>query len=243
MAVLNGQTEHALATPDAALCAVDQMADWLRDAGVCVGRVPAVGRIDLASDVLPTSADEGSALLRGGLAVDLPWLKAGAEGLRRESVESVYWRTGRSIVLRLYDKGVESKTCPPGAHLRLERQIRFRKNREHTVHALVNGDLRELYVGRYLRALLEVASDLHVCTVLGARRRLIALESDGAVSGRTAEQLAGFLTMRGAGLPDRTVRRRWAMLRSLGIALAPGDGDQVVPFHRYIRSAVDAWAA
>lgn len=58
----------------------------------------------------------GLEFLRALSYVDIPWLKVGTEGGKRDRLETVYHRNmrGRSVALRCYDKGVESDTCAAG---------------------------------------------------------------------------------------------------------------------------------
>ena len=108
-----------------------------------------VGRADLASELRFIDGREGHEFLRALSYVDLPWLKVGTEGGKRDRLETVYHRNvrGRSVALRCYDKGVESKTCTPGMWLRLERQRRSRKDQEGTVQDVIGRGLAEAFGG------------------------------------------------------------------------------------------------
>lgn len=87
-----------------------------------------VGRADLASELRFSDGRDGVELLRAVSYVDLPWLKVGTEGGKRDSLETVSWRTvnGRSVVMRMYDKGRETGLAAPGEWIRFERQRRRR---------------------------------------------------------------------------------------------------------------------
>jgi hypothetical protein len=63
------------------------------------------------------------------------------------------------------------------------------------------------------------------------------------VRGQQAERLIGFLTLRGAGLPDRTARRRESELRELGLAVSFGAATDAVPIRPLLAELVAAVAA
>src|SRR4051794_26203372 len=90
-----------------------------------------VRRLDATADLPFQRSAEGLAFAAGVAAVarDAPRSKAdvifSADGAR---IETVYLRglAGRAVLGRMYDKGVESGTAPPGRRMRLEDQRRFR---------------------------------------------------------------------------------------------------------------------
>jgi hypothetical protein len=234
--------DHRLATVDEVerAAAVGELV-----AGVSGSRDVAVGRGDLAAELRFADGAEGLAVLRMAASVDLPWLKATTEGSRRDGLETVAWRVtrGRSVVLRLYDKGRETGDAGPGEWLRLERQRRYRKAREVAVASLRGLDLGAAFVGRELRQLVATEREHELVTRAGAVEALRSLYGQGAISGRALESLAGFLTCGGEGLPERTVRYRWAQLRRLGICLDSLDGDgRTLELADYVRQFADQWA-
>jgi hypothetical protein len=176
----------------------------------------------------------------------LPWLKIGTEGRKATALETVYGRTvrGRSVVFRLYDKGRETDPAPAGTWLRLERQRRYRKDRERTVTALLEDSLRATFVGRELAAIADSDETVTVCDELEAVRLIKARMWDGRLTPRMAEMLAGYVMLSGSGLPKRTSERRRARLRLEGIAVDPlAGGRSSVPVSDYLREFVHAWAA
>jgi hypothetical protein len=208
----------------------------------------AVGRLDLAADLRFDNGADGLALLRAAAAANLPWLKAGTEGEKRTALETVYWRTmtGRSVQLRLYDKGVETGLAAPGTWLRLERQIRWRKTRERPVAALVTADLGALFRARYLEALTNVPDVVHT-NRQGAfehlRRSYLASPRTGR-DGLRFERLAGFLLTGGEGLSRSTYYDRWSELDELGLAVElDAAGTVTVPVGAYLELVSEAWAA
>lgn len=206
-----------------------------------------VGRADLASELTFPDHVEGRRFLAGLAAVDVPWLKTGTEGGKRSGYETVYWRTvkGRSIVMRAYDKGVESGTAAPGERIRIERQRRWRKTRELPIDVVASADFRSEFVGREFEALISGSTNpVHWTGDVGLaieelRDRVRARE----LKAYQAERLAGYLLMQGEGL-KRTVRyAREAELRKLGLAVRFADEyAEVFDIVPYLQVAADAFA-
>jgi len=242
-AVLDGADAHYLATPQRAVEAAELFADTI---GCDVGQV-GVGRLDLASELHFDDGREGLALMRAMAALDVPWLKTGTEGSKRDGLETVAWRNvnGRSINFRLYDKGVESETAAPGTRLRGERQRRMRKGRELVAAALPSLDLGSLYIGRELRPFAAADRSVTVCNTLDAVEVLNALARAGTVTRGRADRLAGFLICgrRRIDYTARTWYRVWSELRTLGIALDDQIAEVIeLPVSRYVGALADAWA-
>jgi hypothetical protein len=242
-AMLDGDDAHYLASAAQLVDAADVFADTL---GAPREQV-LVGRLDLASELRFADGAEGRAFLVGAAAIDVPWLKTGTEGGKRSGLETVYWRTtnGRSVVLRLYDKGVESGTADAGKWLRGERQRRFRKGRELQAVAALELELRSMYVGRELAKLAVSDVEVTVCDTPAAIELLGRLASTGDISAMTRDALTGFLVWGGlrSDYARPTWYRRWAALRELGIAVdesAPAPAR--IPVAGYVGRLVDAWA-
>ena len=163
-ALLYGEEDHRLLGADDFVRAPEAAADLF---GLDLDAAPVgIGRADLASELVFTDGREGQEFLRALSYVDLPWLKVGVEGAKRDNLQTVYHRDirGRSVKLRCYDKGVESETCAPGTWLRLERQRRWRKEREPTVNDIVARGLAEEFAGRELRAVVAGHDEVTVVT-------------------------------------------------------------------------------
>lgn len=242
-AILDGEEDHSLRGPEdferASVAA-------LRIAGLSPGLEVGVGRADLASELRFENGRDGLDVLRAAASAELPWLKVGVEGMKDGRLETVYWRAarGRSIQLRLYDKGVETGTAEPGEWLRLERQRRYRKEREPAVSDLLGGSLRSEFIGRELAALVERQSQLHVCDEIGAQRRIEELVGSGEMSYQLGESLLGYVWLRHSGVPDRTARRRESQLRQYGLTLKRGQVErQVVELAEVVGRFADRWAA
>jgi hypothetical protein len=204
-----------------------------------------VGRADVTGELRFDDPRDGSDLLAAMRSLDLPWLKIGTEGWKRDRVETVYARTavGRSVVLRAYDKGLETGTAEAGAWLRFERQRRFPKGRARDVSGFAETPLDRWFVGREL-VKLEAIDDVTVCDREGAVDELRDRARSGDVSARTAERLAGFLALRGEGMSRATEYRRHGELSTLGIALDRNVvGRATVPIGGYLSRVVESFQA
>jgi hypothetical protein len=246
-AIADGSREsHRLASVSDVALAARQVVGDLGGLGLELDGVVEVGRLDLASELLFDDGRDGLALLHGLARVDLPWLKR-FPAETRYGVESVEWRTlqGSAIVMRGYDKGLESKTAGRGERVRLERQSRKRKGRALAVAKLATEDLRALYLGRELRAIAEQARPVTMCSTPDAIELVNAMVAAGDVSRREAEGVLGFLVGgRQAGeYARRTWYRRWGQLRQYGIALDDLRQRPVeIPVARYVDAMASAWA-
>lgn len=242
-AILDGPDAHYLATPIQLVEAAGILADT---AGVPVENV-VTGRLDLASELRFDDPREGLALMRAIASADVPWLKTGTEGSKRDGLETVAWRSahGRSIQYRLYDKGRESETAEAGTLLRGERQRRMRKGRELVAVQLPEVNLRSLYIGRELAAFVASDLELTVCNSFEASDLIDSIAAAGNLTRSSADTLMGFVhgRRRQAEYGRATWYKRWAQLRGLGIALDDQAANLVrVPVSRYVGQLADAWA-
>jgi hypothetical protein len=238
-AMLNGPDDHRLLPPAQLEEAVVLWADTL---GVDADRAE-VGRADVTGELRFRDGEQGRDLLAAMRSLDLPWLKIGTEGWKRDGLETVYARAarGRSVGLRIYDKGVESEQAAPGEWLRFERQKRFRKDRARTVAEFEATPMGEWFVGRELRRLVQL-DDVVVCDRGGAVSELCERVGRGELGWQRAERIAGYVTLRGAGMPERTVRRRESELRALGISLDRNQGGRSrVPVGEHVRLVVESF--
>jgi hypothetical protein len=243
-ALLYGQADHRLLAAEDFVRSPEAAADLL---GLDLDAAPVgVGRADLASELVFADGRDGHEFLRALSYVDLPWLKVGTEGGKRDRLETVYHRNvrGRSVALRCYDKGVESETCAGGTWLRLERQRRWRKDREPTVDDVVARGLAEQFVGRELRAVVAGDDEVTVCDPPAAASHLRDLFGRGLITGDALHRLGAFVWFGTEGLQPRTAQRRAAELRRLGLALNPHEGGRsTVPVGEYLRAFAVAWAS
>jgi len=235
--------EHALASVEDVTPAELVARGFVRNLGADVGDAPArLGRIDLASELRFYDANEGSAFLHSLAALDVPWCKSRTDGRKGSHIETVSFHgtRGKSIYLRAYDKGVESGSHGPGTRIRIERQKRFRKDREWATSGLSHSDLRKAYLGREFAKLSELPNAV-VCDVPEALNEVIYSD----ISEEMKEKLAGFLVVGFALEYNRsTWYNRHASLRDLGIFVDPNQVERlVVPIGQYLQAAASAWAA
>src|SRR5262249_53804908 len=104
-AMIHGESDHRLLPGDELGEAVGLWADTL-------GLAPEaeIGRADVTGELWFDDVEDGRDLLAAARSLDLPWLKIGTEGWKRDTLQTVYARSarGRSVGLRIYDKGVET---------------------------------------------------------------------------------------------------------------------------------------
>jgi hypothetical protein len=204
-----------------------------------------LGRLDVAAELRFDDGADGLAFLHALSLTDVPWAKVGTEGKKREHIQTVNFRSvrGRTILMRAYDKGVESGLAPPGELIRFERQRRYRKRDELPLSSALELDVARFFIGRELESLVHVASEV-VCDEWGAVDRLNELVRCGLIKAAKADALAGFLARGGEGHKQSTWYSRWSELRTLGIVVAPLARERSeVPVGRYIRDLAASFAA
>lgn len=202
-----------------------------------------LGRIDLAAELRFSDSRAGSAFLHSLGSLDVPWCKSRVDGRKGDHIETVSFHgtRGATIYLRAYDKGVESGTARPGTRIRVERQKRYRKDKEMTSADFSNVvDIRKAYLGREFALLADLPSAT-VCDVPAALDTLLAT----AKTWRQFERLAGYIC---AGdyieYPRDKSYARQAELRSLGIFVDPTQRERLeVPVGRYLETLASAWSA
>jgi hypothetical protein len=249
-ALLYGREDHRLVGLDDAANVAESAAQHLAEVGIKVNPADArVGRLDATAGLAFEDPMEGLAMMRALLHTDLPWLKAGGEGIKRNSVETVYWRAagrGRRVLRRTYDKGVESKLAPPGALIRDEAQVRFPKPKERWLHAVTPDDLRGFYTRRHLSRIMDprTTTEVVVCNSGHAIEELRRLHGEGEITIRQTTSLCGFI----AGTHDLVARssryRHLANLSRLGIEIDDAQpAPRRVSLGTYFHFLVDQWAA
>lgn len=249
---VEGRVASLLGTPDVHdLAPADALplaeSVWRDTLALDRGTVCEVGRADVTAELRFPDPRDGHDLLAALRSVDHPWLKVGTEGFKRGEVETVYGRyaRGRSVQLRVYDKGLESGDAPAGTRIRFERQRRFRKDRARTTAEFAATPLADWFVGRELRSLVErEREDVVVCNEVGALRELRALAGSGDLGWQACERLIGYVWLRGHGQSRATRYRREAELSALGIKLDRSLHESIrVPVGAYVRQLVGALAA
>jgi len=237
--------DHELLSPEDLRPAELVAQAWVQDAGVLLsGEAARLGRADLASELRFSNPREGSAFLHSIAGLDVPWGKIRADGLKGGDIEtvSIHGTSGKTIYLRAYDKGVESGSDPAGSRIRVERQKRYRKEREPSFSDFISSDLGRAYLGREFAKLSQLESAL-LCDLPDAMRAVMAR----ARSWQQAIRLAGYLAV-GDYMRDEmdraTVYRYDSDLRSLGIFYQRKEIERLeVPVGRYFQTLGAAWAA
>jgi hypothetical protein len=138
-------------------------------------------------------------------------------------VETGYMITGRGRVLtRVYDKGVESKTAPPGHRLRLEAQARYRLRNAQSPEAVATADLGPV-ASRSWSSYVESAGGVTVAGPDAAVQQLVQRAASGRLSVAKAERMIGTLSIlrdHGRGFYDvRQGQRRLSDLAAEGVVL------------------------
>jgi len=239
------EKDHSLLSPDALTSAELGAREWVANHVVDFPSTPAtLGRIDLASELRFSDGQEGSAFLHSLAGLDVPWCKSRTDGRKGGSVETVSFHgtRGRTIYLRAYDKGVESGSDQPGKRIRVERQKRYRKDREPSSADLNVVDLRKIYWGREF----EKLADLPIATVADLRGCVMAIY-ERAATPQQAMRLCGFSLlgeMLRDEMHDSMFYRYKSELRDLGVFFDPTQIERLeVPVGQYLQTLGAAWAA
>jgi hypothetical protein len=208
-----------------------------------------VRRLDATVDLRFESAPEGLAALAGVAALPLPRMKTQVMrevGGRR--VETVYFRgtSGKRVLGRWYDKGVESGSAPRGLHVRPEDQRRFPRSARPSVDVVAStAFVRDAFVRRF-EPLWKAAKGVKVGGVTELAYRLAELQEEGVITPSEAKRIAGHLVLdsvdaqrqsRSQCYKDRAAARRH------GLVLADGVLDEVeVDLGEVLESALDSEA-
>lgn len=219
---LKGRTPQLLpagALPDAHSAVLARVRDVFPDA-----RPAGLSRIDVTATVQLEDPSQGWAVLRGVGALDVPRRKPALylDGSGTHP-QTVYWLTESGKVReRVYDKGAQLGTEPPGIRIRLEAQTRYRTATRTTAEHWTMERVRETFEQRF-GTMARAADGISVCSERALRAQLREYVQRGRLTARQAELLLGHLACESAGIdgrPRRTVRRRRAELRALGLAQA-----------------------
>lgn len=221
------------------------------------GHPSEVRRYDLASELRFSAAADGLSFLRsvGGMipARSRGTLEVAADG----QVMTAYVRTAKRGVVhaRIYDKGRESGSDPPGLRVRIESQNRPAKAKRYPPHVLAEIDLSATF-GRTMSPYLH-ADELLVAGPDGAVVELASRAIRGELSHAKAERLIGSVALLkhgGRAVYDRDgatskrnnerSARRLKALRDEGIALDRElPPDATVPVSELLRDAIERFTA
>jgi hypothetical protein len=213
-------------------------------------------RCDAAADIRFGRQDDGLRFLRACGALGLPRLKSKVISHNGET-QSVYWITPvkGDVRIRLYDKGLQSKTAPVGELVRIERQYRWRGAKQPAPANIVKRDLGRMWQAE-LRA-WEGCDEIVVAGLDAHARLIMERAEDGTINPSKALRLSGEVLQRGRGYGKawwvaQGKARQWARhtkeLRELGIVLdengLPGDtGAETLPLGKILRAVRNAWPA
>jgi hypothetical protein len=208
-----------------------------------------VRRYDLAHELAFDDGRDGLAFLRTVAGMGAPGRKVNVWRSVDGQPETVYWRTSKRGVVteRIYDKGVESGSHPPGQRIRIEAQRRPIKSRRMRPPVLARHDLAADF-GRTMKPYLGAETVIAAGTN-GAVAHLAQQASRGEISIAKAERMVGtvaFLREYGRSIyPDvQQQQRRLRDLRAAGVALDEEmPADRVVPVGQLLRDAVEAFSA
>lgn len=212
-----------------------------------------VRRLDSTVDLEFGRSSEGLAVLAGVAALPLPRVKTQVlreVGGRR--VETVYFRgsSGRTVLGRWYDKGVESGSHGRGVRVRPEDQRRFAKDARVPLEAVAEGSyVRDSFVRRF-EPLWRASKGIKVTGPRECAARAIELFEAGEISGGEAKAMLGRLMLDTAGGEAvqtlRQQQRDRGLARRHGIVLADGVDEEVeVDLCEVMEQAFDseAWGA
>lgn len=221
------------------------------------GSAVEVRRFDLASELRFGAGPDGLAFLDS--LVGICPARARVDVVRGDDhhAQTVYVKTAkRGVVLsRVYDKGRESGTDPPGERIRIESQNRPPKARRYSPEVLSQLDLSSTF-GRTMTAYLD-ADEVVAAGPTAAVGQLLSLAHRGDLTFARAQSLIGavaILQYAGrAGYHDpgvstkennRRSSRRLKGLRDAGITLdAELPAEALVPTSKLLRDAIAEFSA
>lgn len=222
-----------------------------RDDGIG-GETMALRRLDLAAELRWSDPADGLAALRALGTLSIPRVKV-CEWRHEGRTETVSYYTAtkqKKLLMRIYDKGVETQTEAPGTLLRFERQHRWVKSDQPEVLDFrLRADPSALWLDRF-EDWAESAERLAVEGGEASQLRLIEAVEEGRLDREKAERLIGSIAvarLRGEswwadlGKPHLGQRRR-RDLDALGVALSgSGETSRYVPLGAAIEKLRQAW--
>jgi hypothetical protein len=163
----------------------------------------------------------------------------------RLALETVafYGHSGKKMLARFYDKGVEGNLAPRGRLIRPEDQRRYTAATRRDVDELTTRYVREQFRRRFV-PLWRASKGVTVAGPMVLAEKLAAAVADGEVTAAMAERLAGHVILEEAGCASvsRASRyRRRSKLRELGLVSADLGLDEVeVDVHEVLERALEA---
>lgn len=194
------------------------------DGGFSIG-FQGVRRLDITADLRFEAGAEGLATLAGIAAVQLPRMKSNTWRSTRGHIETVAFHgySGKRMLGRWYDKGIESSCAPRGTLIRPEDQRRWGSGQRRELEEMTNAYVRDKFAARF-RPLWQATKGITVAGHSIIAERLAQLVRDDEITPRMAESLMGYATFEANGVelpaPARTKRRRRRELRGHGLVMA-----------------------
>jgi hypothetical protein len=216
-----------------------------------------VRRADLAAELRFDEAAEGLAFLRGVSGLCPARMRSTLEVAGDGSVMTAYVRTAKRGVVhsRIYDKGRESGSDPPGLRVRIESQNRWPKAKRQSPEVLANRDLRPMF-GRTVQPYLQT-DEIAVAGPDGAVREIVGRVVRGEMAQARALAVLGTIDMLKYGgraafdrqgstrvENNRRSSRQLRLLRDEGIVLSELlPPEAVVPVSALLRDCVARFEA
>lgn len=209
-----------------------------------------VRRLDITADLRFPDPAQGLAALAGVGAMPLPRMKSAAWRGQRGHLETVafYGYTGKKMLGRWYDKGIESSSAPRGSLIRPEDQRRWGAGSRRGVEELTAPYVREKFQARFL-PLWKATKGITVGGQSHIVCKLADLVAEDVITPRQATTLLGYCTFESNGLSvgkGSTTRRYRSQLRTHGLVLADEAMQEVeVDLHAVLECALEseAWGA
>jgi hypothetical protein len=208
-----------------------------------------VRRLDVTADLRFAGRADGLAVLSGVAAVGMPRSKTAVwRATGRGPIETVgfYGYSGKKMVGRWYDKGIQAGVAPRGRLIRPEDQRRYPLAQRRAVEELTSPYVRDRFRSRFV-PLWRASKGVTVAGIRVLAARLGDRVEAGELSIREAERLVGYLVLDQAGCWSgrRSTRyNRERDLRDAGLVAADGELDEVeVNLHEVLEEALeaDAW--
>ena len=207
-----------------------------------------VRRLDSTVDLHFEGSGEGLAVLSGVAAVPMARI---AKKVQREvggrRVETVWLlgSSGRAVLGRWYDKGLESGSHARGVRIRPEDQRRFAKGARVPVDVVADTSyVLDSFVRRF-EPLWQASKGVLVGALNDLAERVVELVEDGDMTPGEAKGALAHLVLDAGGQDRLQSRRTWYRDRSVcrkhGLVLADADSDRVsVDLGEVMEEAFDA---
>jgi hypothetical protein len=239
--------DSRLASPQTLAEGADRARQAFASLGVVLTEGALVRRLDLAAEIRFEYPADGLLLLLNFGGLQLATRKQDRR-VERGQTRSVSWKLARGVDLRLYDAGVRHGTDPPGARVRLERQVRWQKAAQLAPESFTERSLAALYLGP-LSKLVRAAPTMHVLAPRAAERHIVDLKAAGEISLAVMERLIGMVRVIELGQDStlwdtETASRRRRELTKAGLSL-DDETDEIasgLDVHAILVALAERWA-